>query len=98
MSKYNLDLDYVTPLIDISREELNEIIDVADKIIHENKESPENLAVAYLKKAQCLQKLEEEHCRNGDYSFVRHHYQYDETHKQIQTFLEKALELFPRMP
>jgi len=57
MSKYNTDLDYVILDIDISKEELKEIMAEADKIISENKESKENLAVAYLKKAQCLRML-----------------------------------------
>jgi len=57
MSKYNTDLDYVILDIDISREELEEIKAEADRIISENKESKENLAMAYLKKAQCLWKL-----------------------------------------
>jgi hypothetical protein len=54
MSKYNLDLDYAIVGIDVSLEELQEIMDEADSIITKNSESPENLAVAYLKKAQCL--------------------------------------------
>jgi len=58
MSKYNTDLDYAILGIDISEEELEEIKAEADKIISENKESRENLAVAYLKKAQCWRKLE----------------------------------------
>ena len=57
MSKYDLDLDYAIPNIDISKEELNEIIAEADGIIAENSTNPEKLAVAYLKKGQCLQKL-----------------------------------------
>ena len=57
MLKYNTDLDYVILDIDISREELKEIMVKADKIISENKESNENLAVTYLKKVQCIRKL-----------------------------------------
>ena len=57
MSKYNVDLDYVIIGIDISWDELKEIEAEADKIISENKESNENLAVAYLKKVQCIRKL-----------------------------------------
>ena len=44
MSKYNIDLDYVMFKIDISRNELKEIMAEADKIISENKESNENMA------------------------------------------------------
>ena len=57
MSKYKLDLDYAIPKIDISEEELNEIIAEADSIIAENETNSEKLAVAYLKKAQCMYKL-----------------------------------------
>jgi len=96
MSKYNTDLDYVILGIDISREELEEIESEADKIISENKESNENLAVAYLKKAQCLRKL------NIDWgsSFIL----YDdmglpfEKDDECKRLLEKALELSPDMP
>jgi len=98
MSKYNTDLDYVIPGIDITREELEEIKSEADKIISENKESNENLAMAYLKKAQCLRKLK-----------VNYHYgltYYDERGSRLLTkericykkLLEKALELLPDMP
>ena len=59
MSKYNVDLDYTMPLIDISKEELNEIVAEADKIISDSRKSSEELAVAYLKKAQCLRKIEQ---------------------------------------
>ena len=111
MSKYNLDLDYVTPLIDISEEELNEIITEADKIIQENKESPENLAIAYLKKAQCQQKLEE----YRELEEYKHGWKYNcrmdqldgllticdnDMHESTKNLLdfEKALELSPNMP
>ena len=50
MSKYSLDLDYITPLIDISREELNEIIAEADNLIQKIKESSKILSLACLKK------------------------------------------------
>jgi hypothetical protein len=46
MSKYELDLDYAMPKIDISKEELNEIIAEADGIIAENSTSPEKLKTA----------------------------------------------------
>ena len=39
MSKYDLDLDYGIPLLDISKEELNENIAEADGIIAGNKVS-----------------------------------------------------------
>jgi len=99
MSKYNTDLDYVILDIDISREELREIKAETDKIISENKESNENLAIAYLKKAQCLRKLNATH----NFGLIS----YDETgsiliskkeNKNIKKLLEKALELLPDMP
>jgi len=93
MSKYDVDLDYAIPMIDISEEELNEIKAEADKIISENRENPEKLAVAYLKKAQCLQKLDQ--CvrfkfRGCIYSGNREY--------NIKELLEKAMELSPDMP
>ena len=98
MSKYTLDLDYVTPLIDISREELNEIIAEADAIISENKMGNKELAEAYLKKAQCLQKLEEyrefeDIDTTDDYQNIN-----TDTQNQIKNLLEKALEIIPNMP
>jgi tetratricopeptide (TPR) repeat protein len=111
MSKYNVDLDYAIPMIDISKEELNEIITEADKIISENSEDPKETAVAYLKKAQCLYKLEQ--C-NG---FVMCDFldsqipqvsgfcgaaiigiDNKQIQPQIKGLLEKALELSPDMP
>jgi tetratricopeptide (TPR) repeat protein len=58
MSKYNCDLDYLGLGYDISNEEINEIISEADKIINSNNTDPNTLSTAYLKKAQCLQKLD----------------------------------------
>ncbi|MFP3043760.1 tetratricopeptide repeat protein [Treponema primitia] len=58
MSKYNQEINYLFVGTDISEEELVEIIAEADRIILENKETPEKIAEAYLKKSQCLQKLE----------------------------------------
>jgi len=69
MSKYNTDLDYVIANIDISREELEEIKAEADKIISENKESKENLAVAYLKKPSAYENLE--HGKLSDLFFMK---------------------------
>ena len=57
MSKYDLDLDDPIVIMDLSEEELNEIIAEADGIIAENSTNPEKLTVAHLKKAQCLYKL-----------------------------------------
>jgi len=92
MSKYDLDLDYLMPRIDISREELKEIIAEADSIIAENNTSPERLAVAYLKKAQCLQKLGQiAPFHDFDFSTPEHLY-------KAKELLEKALELAPDMP
>jgi tetratricopeptide (TPR) repeat protein len=92
MSKYNTDLDYTLPLVDISREELKEIIEEADKIISDNRGNSEELAIAYLKKAQCLQKLDQ--CRDDYYvNFFDVKKQFE-----IKELLEKALELSPDMP
>ena len=85
-SNYDLDLDYVIPVIDISKEELKAIIAEAESKIAENKANSETLAIAYLKKAQCLQKIE------GDIGY------FDETQCQIKIFIEKAMELSPNMP
>jgi tetratricopeptide (TPR) repeat protein len=108
MSKYNIDLDYTIPLIDISKEELNEIIAEADKIISDCGKNPKELAVAYLKKAQCLQKIEQ--CailasendlllppteNSGTFIFTIDDKQ---EQKEIKGLLEKALELSPEMP
>jgi len=100
MSKYNTDLDYVIPDIDISWDELTEIEAEADKVISENKDSKENLALAYLKKAQIKRKA------SGGYSCG--YIFYDEVggllffmpkdKKDIKKLLEKALELSPDMP
>jgi tetratricopeptide (TPR) repeat protein len=99
MFKYNLDLDYVIPAIDISQEELNEIISEADTIIKENKGNPEKLAVAYLKKAQCLQKLEElKENKEINNPFYKHDDEYKKNQNKIKKLLEKALENIPNMP
>ena len=91
MSKYDLDLDYLMPRIDISKEELNEIIAEADSIIAENNASPEKLAVAYLKKAQCLYKLAH---INDTLNIAAD----KEKLYEAQEFLKKALELTPDIP
>jgi tetratricopeptide (TPR) repeat protein len=57
MSKYSLEINYLVPGFDISREELLEIIKEADRVIAETAGNPEKTAEAYLKKSQCLQKL-----------------------------------------
>jgi len=95
MSKYNTDLDYAIVDIDISREELEEIKAEADRIISEDRESKENLAVAYLKKAQCMRKL-------GSVETIRFIF-YDKDkliigEEDLKNLLEKALELSPDMP
>jgi len=98
MSKYNVDLDYVILEIDISREELEEIIAEADKIISENKESNENMAVAYLKKAQCGRKLysawQPDTIFYDNFGFLPFLPEND----VIKASLEKANELSPDMP
>ena len=58
MSKYSEDLDYLIKDVDISVEEINEIIIIADKIISEPENNAEKRIEAYLKKVQCLQKLD----------------------------------------
>ena len=60
MSRYSEDLDYLWKDIDISKEELEEIIDEADKIISNKNSESDKLVEAYLKKVQCLQKLEKD--------------------------------------
>ena len=99
MSKYNTDLDYVILDIDISREELKEIETEADKLISENKESKENLAVAYLKKAQCIRKFRStHHCGLLFYDETGSNLAFEKTTRSNKKLLEKALELFPDMP
>jgi len=99
MSKYNVDLDYVIPGIDISSEELEEIKVEADRIISENRESNENLAVAYLKKAQILQKTNGAHtCGLISYDEPDGWWLLPKEKKEIKKSLEKALELSPNMP
>jgi len=58
MSRYNEDLDYLIRDVDISKAELEEIIVEADKIISDKKTEKDKLIEAYLKKVQCLQKLD----------------------------------------
>ena len=103
MSKYSVDLDYAIPLIDISKEELNEIIAEADKIISDSGKSPEELAVAYLKKAQCLYKIEQcdisapENLHSPLTGFIISIYD-KQKQPEIKGLLVKALELSPEMP
>jgi hypothetical protein len=54
---YNLEIDYLVLGLDISKEELMEIIEEAGRVIAETVGNPEKTAEAYLKKSQCLQKL-----------------------------------------
>jgi tetratricopeptide (TPR) repeat protein len=110
MSKYDTDLDYAIPMIDISKGELNEIIAEADKIISESAENLEKLAIAYLKKAQCLQKIEQcDVFMINDFSLQRPHTSSfyggftigiddKQVRPKIKELLEKALELSPDMP
>jgi tetratricopeptide (TPR) repeat protein len=55
MKKYDIDLDYVIRDVDITEDELVEIIREANTIIKNNKDNAEALACAYLKRAQCIQ-------------------------------------------
>ena len=103
MSKYNTDLDYVILDIDISREELEEIKDEADKIISENKESKENIALAYLKKTQCIRKLGSGRAVGFIFYEETGFIFYEEAgeyvkNENVKNLLEKALELSPDMP
>jgi tetratricopeptide (TPR) repeat protein len=103
MSKYNTDLDYVILRSDysigISWEELKEIETEAEKIILENKESKENLAIAHLKKAQIMRR----HANGQTYGFIFYYetgWQFlsPKEKKDIKKHLEKAMELIPNMP
>jgi hypothetical protein len=58
MSRYNEDLEYLIQDTDISKEELEEIIVEADKVISDTSSEKDKLIEAYLKKIQCLQKLD----------------------------------------
>jgi len=102
MSKYNTDLDYVilrfNYSIGVSYEELKEIEAEADKIILENKESKENLAIAHLKKAQIMIKQ-----TGGQTCGFIFYYEtgcrfLSPKEKEIKKHLEKAMELIPNMP
>ena len=97
MSKYDTDLDYVILDIDISREEIEEIITDADKIISEKKENNKNFAVAYLKKAQCIRKLYSGKTPESIF-YDQMGGLFGEEKKDIKEFLFKALKLLPDMP
>jgi tetratricopeptide (TPR) repeat protein len=58
MSRYNEDIDYHVKDIDITGEELEEIIREADSILTGQNPNPEQKTGALLKKAQALQKLD----------------------------------------
>ena len=47
ISNYDLDLDYVIPVIDISEEELKAIIAEAESILTGNKADSEKLAIGH---------------------------------------------------
>ncbi|MFP3042954.1 tetratricopeptide repeat protein [Treponema primitia] len=55
MSKYNLELEYVIPDVDINEDELQEIICEANHIIKNKDSDPETLLWAYVKKGQAIQ-------------------------------------------
>lgn len=67
----------------------------ANSIITENRESREILAMAYLKKAQCLQKLEEYEENKGA---KKDELKDAGTQEIIKSLIEKALDLIPNMP
>jgi len=58
MTRYNCDIEYLNCDVDISKDELNNIIVEADKIISDINGEKEKCIEAYLKKVQCLQKLD----------------------------------------
>jgi len=58
MSRFNEDLDYLITNLDITEEELEEIIIDSDNLILEADTENDKRIEAYLKKAQCLQKLD----------------------------------------
>jgi len=58
MSRYNEDLDYLILDADISKEEIDEIIADSNRIISDTNPEKDKLVEAYLKKVQCLQKLD----------------------------------------
>jgi len=60
MSRYNEDLDYLILDVDISKEECEKIIAETDKIISNANSDMRVCIDAYLKKAQCLQKLKKD--------------------------------------
>jgi len=99
MSKYNIDLDYVVIGIDISWDELHEIEAEADKIISENKESKENLAVAYLKKAQIKRRTTGGYtCGYIFYEDPAQRFYTLKDKRDFKKLLEKAMELIPDIP
>jgi tetratricopeptide (TPR) repeat protein len=99
MSKYNTDLDYVIPEIDISWDELSEIKAEADKIISESKESIKNLAMAYLKRAQIKRKgAGGQTCGYIFYEDPACRFFIAKDKKEFKKLIEKAMELIPDMP
>jgi len=58
MARYNEDLEYLIRDVDISKDELNDILVEADKIISDTNSEENRRIEAYLKKVQCLQKLD----------------------------------------
>ena len=97
IAKYNIDLDYAIPDIDVSKEELRDIIAEADKLIIENTESPEKLAIAYLKKAQCMHKLDNKMV-DLDLFILSLLPIPKDTLESIKIMVEKSLELSPNLP
>ena len=95
--KYDIDLDYAIPDIDVSKEELREIIAEADELIIENKESPAKLAIAYLKKAQCMHKLGENKL-DLDFMILFIDPIPKDTLESIKNNVEKSLECYPDFP
>jgi len=99
MSKYNIDLDYLIPNIDISWDEINDIKAEADKIISENKGSKKNLAMAYLKRAQIKRKgAGGQTCGYIFYEDPACRFIIAKDKKEFKNLIGKAMELIPDMP
>jgi hypothetical protein len=97
-------LDYVIPHFDITGKELREIKAEADRIISDHMESNENIAVAFLKKAQCLRKLDGGRTVGFIYYEEPQNYLFCNDAgiwiktEDIKRLLKYALELSPNMP
>ena len=88
--KHNPNLtDYLFSDVDRSPKELEEIIADADKIISDSNSDNSKLIEAYLKKAQCLQRL---------YKHKAQCFQRLDKHTESKEFIDRLLVLNPNMP